>query len=122
MRILLAVSMTLILNTITYGQDPETRLDNPVRREDILALPRRRAAPRLTLQRALKIAETFIKKERLAISSCYLFEARWVSYDTHPESGAWEFFWVSTNHGSEDIRIAVSLEGKAKRLPIPGAT
>lgn len=122
MRILLAVSMTLILNTITYGQDPETRLDNPVRREDILALPRRRAAPRLTLQRALKIAETFIKKERLAISSCYLFEARWVSYDTHPESGAWEFLWVSTNHGSEDIRIAVSLEGKAKRLPIPGAT
>ena len=122
MRILLTVSMTLALNAIVYGQDSETRLGHPVRREDILALPRRDAAPSLTLQRALKIAETFVKKERLGISSCYLFEARWVSYGTDPKSGAWEFWWVSTKHDSSDIRVAVSLDGKAKRLPIPGAT
>lgn len=119
MRFLLIVSITLVLNTIAHSQGPETRLDRPITREDVLALPRRDAAPSLTLQRALKVAETFIKKERLDVSSCYLFEARWVSYDTHPKSGAWEFWWVSTKYGSDDIRLAVTLEGKAKRLPIP---
>jgi hypothetical protein len=68
----------------------------------------------------LKVAETFIKKERLDVSSCYLFEAGWVSYDTSPESGAWEFWWVNTKYGAGDIRIAVSLDGEAKRLPIAG--
>lgn len=121
MRILLIVSMTLVINTIAYSQDSESRLGRTITREEVLALPPRHA-PRLTLQRALKIAERFVKKERLDISSCYLFEARWVSYDTSPESGAWEFWWVSIKYGSEDIRIAVSLDGKAKRLPKPGAT
>ena len=121
MRILLIVSMTLIPNTIAYGQDSESRLDHPIRREALLALPRRDAAPGLTLQRALKIAEAFIKKERLGISSRYLFEARWVSYDLAPEAGAWEFWWVSTRHGSDDVRIAVPLNGRPRRLPIPGA-
>jgi hypothetical protein len=114
--------MILVLNTIAYSQDYETRLGRTITREDVLALPRRDVAPSLTLQRALKIAEAFLKKERLNISSCYLFEARWVSYNTNPESGAWEFWWVNTKHGSDDIRIAVPLDGKPKRLPIPGAT
>jgi len=121
MRILLIVSITLILNTFAYSQDSEPRLGRPITRADVLALPRRDWAPSLTLQRALKTAEKFIKKERLDISSCYLFEAKWVSYDTNPESGAWEFWWVSTKQGSKDIRIAVSLDSKAKLLPIPGA-
>ena len=122
MRILLIVSMTLVINTIAYSQDSEARLSRTVAREEVLALPPRHAAPSLTLQRALKIAQTFVKKSRLDISSCYLFEARWVSYDINPESGAWEFWWVSIKYGSLDIRIAVSLDGKPKRLPNPGAT
>lgn len=122
MRILLIVSMTLVLNTFAYGQDSDTRLERPVTLKQILALPSRSAPPRLTLQRALKIAETYMKKERLGISSRYLFEARWVSYDTDPEAGAWEFWWVSTKYGSDDVRVAVSLDGKPRRLPIPVAT
>jgi hypothetical protein len=121
MRILLIVSTTLALNTIAYGQSSESRLERTITREQILALPRRNAVPRLTLQRALKIAEAYVKKERLGISSRYLFEARWVSYDTVPETGAWEFWWVSTRYGSDDVRVAVSLDGKPKRLPIPSA-
>lgn len=121
MRILLVVSMTLVLHTIAYGQDSETRLERPVTQKQILALPPRNAAPSLTLQRALRIAETYIKKERIGISSRYLFEARWVSYDTDPETGAWEFWWVSTKYGSDDVRIAVSLDGKPRRLPIPAS-
>lgn len=119
MRLLLIASMALMLSTMTYGQEPKTRLPHPVTRADILALPRRDSAPRLTLQRALQIAETFIKKERIAISSCYLFQARWVAYDTDPESGAWEFWWVSTKPDADDVRIAVPLAGRARRLPSP---
>jgi len=117
MRFFLIVLITLVLNTIAYSQDPESKLGRTITREDVLALPLRDVAPRLTLQRALKIAETFVKKKRLDISSCYLFEARWMSYDTTdttPESGAWEFWWVNIKRGSRDIRIAVSVNGKPK--------
>ena len=114
MRIFLIVLITLVLNTIAYSQDTESKLERTITRDDILALPRRDVAPRLTLQRALKIAETFVKRKRLDISSCYLFEARWVSYNLTPESGAWEFWWVNIKRNSRDIRIAVAVNGKPK--------
>jgi hypothetical protein len=76
----------------------------------------------LTLQRALKIAERFVKKRQFDLSSSYLFEAKWVSYETTPETGAWHFWWVSTKASKPDVRISVSLDGKPKLLPSPGAT
>jgi hypothetical protein len=124
MRIVLIALLIFILNALTYGQEPDgpTTLGNTITRKQVLELPRRDSAPKLTLQRALKIAETFIKKKRLDISSRYLFEAKWVSYDTNPETGAWHFWWVSTRHTKTDVRIAVSLDGKPTLLPLPGAT
>jgi hypothetical protein len=122
MRILSIASTLLVLATVASGQDEETRLSHPITRADILSLPRRDAAPALTLQRALKIAERFAKKQKVDLSSAYLFEAKWVSYATTPETGAWHFWWVSTKHSEPDVRIAVSVDGKPKLLPLPGAT
>ena len=125
MRIVLIALITLILGPVAYSQEPdqETHLSNTITRKQVLELPRRDRAPGLTLQRPLKIAEGFIKKERLVISSCYLFEAKWVAYETTPETGAWHFWWVQVRSASpNDIRIAVSTDGKSKRFPSPGAT
>jgi hypothetical protein len=122
MRSLLMGSILLVLSTIAYGQNSETQLGRTITREEVLALPRRDVAPALTLQRALKIAERLTKKKKLDISAAYLFEAKWVSYPTSPETGAWHFWWVSTKHSKPDVRIAVSVDGKPTLLPLPGAT
>jgi hypothetical protein len=122
MRLLLIASTVLVLTTIARGQDEEMRLSHPITRAEILALPRRDAAPALTLQRALRIAGRFTKQQKIDLSSAYLFEAKWVSYDTTPVTGAWHFWWVSTKHSKPDVRIAVSVDGKPKLLPLPGAT
>jgi len=122
MRILFIASMLLVVTTIARAQDEEMRLSHPITRAEILSLPRRDVAPALTLQRALKIAERFTKKQKIDLSSLYLFEAKWVSYGTTPETGAWHFWWVSTKHSKPDVRVAVSVDGKPKLLPLPGAT
>ena len=122
MRILLIASILLLLPAVAHGQDEEGRITPPITRAQILALPRRNAAPTLTLQRALKIAERFTRKRRIDISSAYLFEAKWITDSARPETGAWHFWWVSTNHWKPDIRIAVSVDGKPKLLPLPGST
>ena len=121
-RILTIGLVTLLPAAVAHGQDSETKLGRPVTREEVLALPRRDNAPALTLQRALKIAERFTKNKKLDISSAYLFEVKWVSYPSNPETGAWHFWWVSTKHSKPDIRIAVPLDGKPRLLSVPGAT
>jgi hypothetical protein len=121
-RILLIGSITLLLAGVVNGQDSEIKLGRTIKREELLALPRRDAVPALTLQRAMKIAERFTKKKKLDISSAYLFEAKWSSSPNNPATGAWYFWWVSTKHSKPDIRIAVSLDGRPRLLPVLGAT
>ena len=122
MQCLFVVLTLLFVTAVACAQEDTGRLSPPITRAQILSLPRRDAAPPLTLQRALKIAERFAKKQKLVLSSAYLFEAKWVSYDTTPATGAWHFWWVSTKHSEPDVRIAVSVDGKPKLLPLPGAT
>ena len=86
---------------------------NQVSRREVLELPRRDAPPRINLQRALKIAEGFIRKLKVDISSCYLFEAVLVS---DQESG-WRFWWANIGGNdarNRDIRITVTMDGKAQ--------
>jgi len=122
MRLLLGALTPLLLVTLANAQDSEIRLGHTITREDVLALPRRDVAPALTLQSALKIAERFAKRKRLDLSSSYLFEAKWVSFATNPETGEWHFWWVSTKHSKPDIQIAVPLSGKPKLFTVNGAT
>ena len=122
MRFLFLVLLLTSLTVVARGQDEEMRLSHPITREELLALPRRDAAPTLPMQRALKIAERFVTKRKIDISSNYLFEAKWVTYSAHPLTGAWHFWWVSIDRSKPDVRIAVSVDGKAKLLPLPGAT
>lgn len=127
MRILLITLMILLLSVVASGQqskpaepnqgvDDSPKLGNPITVKQVLELPRRDGSPRITLKQALKIAENFIKKERINISSCYLFEAKWVQ-DKLDEEPSGHFWWVGVHRvgkPTEDVRITVSMEGKAK--------
>src|SRR5688572_29461728 len=117
MRILFV--LLILLPVFTFAQEPGPqdpdqggRLENPVTMEQILALPRRNWKPKVTLKQALQIAEHYIKKTELDVSSGYLFEARLISEDRRKSH--WQFWWVMTN--GRDFRITVSMNGDPQLL------
>ncbi len=115
--VLTIVLVASILSTVGLPQEPDqqTKFGNPISRRDVLELPRRDTSPRIDLQRALKIAEAFIKKRKIDISSCYLFEAKLISDERHEQS-VWRFWWVrmqGPNSSAEDVKIGVTMQGEA---------
>lgn len=80
-------------------------------------LPSTREAPRLSMQRAFRIADEFIEKEKIDVTNCYLF-----SVDLHRDEvnaePLWRFFWVGLHKGGSiapDIWIAVTMDGIGRR-------
>jgi hypothetical protein len=117
MRGVFIAAILLALAASAYSQDESQQFGNNIKREDVLALPRRDRAPQISLRRALKIAERFARTEHLNLSGCYLFEARLLMDETNPETQAWHFWWIRVNSNvGNDVRIVVSMNGKARRL------
>jgi hypothetical protein len=124
MRVIIIAFFAVILSLLTLGQQCNSQAQeqtgqfgSTINKRDVLELPRRDASPRIRLQRALKIAEGFIRQQKIDISSCYLFEARLISEERREES-TWSFWWVSVRGNStmtKDVRITVSMNGKPKR-------
>jgi hypothetical protein len=114
---------TLFLASLSYGQETKPQQEgqtsstfsHPITREALLELPRRDIAPSLSLREALKVAEKFIKRQKLDISSCYLFEVKLVEEKTGGMDPKWNFWWVRMRGGEgKDIRIIVTMEGEAE--------
>lgn len=88
-----------------------------------LPLPKDRFRPRLTLQSGLKIAEDYIKKNRIEITSYYLLEARFILYGDpnlpdNKKTPAWFYWWLRNNESQGDyVEIVVFMDGKAMRIP-----
>ena len=73
--------------------------------------------PRITLQRALKIAENYTKQQRIDLSPYYLLEARMIQYgDEKTKESRWLFRWVTPRPSTGGVEISVSMEGKPSRL------
>ena len=75
------------------------------------------ARPRLTMQRALKISERYLRRQRISISAYFLSEARLIDYggDRTPHELRWFFRWIASDRSS--IEITVSMTGKPSRAP-----
>ncbi|MFA6356593.1 MAG: hypothetical protein WCY23_05735 [Candidatus Omnitrophota bacterium] len=76
--------------------------------------------PQLTLQRALKLAESYIEKEEIDISSYYLHEAKYILYGSKDKQNpCWFFLWANENGALGDyVEIIVSIDtGNIRRLP-----
>ena len=123
MRILSFVLLLVTVSVVAHGQDPPATFGNNIRREDVLKLPPNRA-PRLSMQRALRIAQRFVFKKKLDVSSCYLWKAELMPLESNATENAWRFWWVRTipRHDKPDIIITVSMDGVAAHTPSPGAT
>ena len=100
-------------------QDPEMQLSNPISAEQLRLLAQMHKPPPLSLQAGLKLAEKFIRKEKIDTSSCYLFEGK-LLFASPPQESNWRFWWIcSADDGKtlKDLKITVSMRGVAKRLP-----
>jgi hypothetical protein len=127
MKIALTVLFILSLSTLSLAQTNqqpqlEPKPERSVTQRQIvdLPLPERNFRPKLTLQRALQLAERYIAKEKIDLSRFYLYEAKYISYGSkdHQEP-CWFFWWVNENGAAGNyVEIIVSIEtGNARRLP-----
>lgn len=79
--------------------------------------------PKLPLQDALKIAEAFIDKQHIDISSYWLYHAIliFVGDENTPDKDklpCWHFMWVNDSGAMGDyVEIMVTMDGKAGRAP-----
>ncbi len=96
-----------------------TIVDPNITQADIARLPLNKtwARPRLTMQRALKIAERYARSQRVRISSYFLLEARMIEYggDQAPRELRWFFRWGAPKR--LPVEITVSMFGKPSRSP-----
>ena len=126
MRIILALLIACSLGVASFGQKDKDRRPgqssqsqiNPKTQIVELPLLNRGYRPKIALQEALKLAESYIKREKIDTSSYYLLEARMIQYggEKDVKEPRWIFWWVHENGSLGNyIQITVSKEGKVER-------
>ena len=128
MKALVAILFSILFNPNLLAQTYQQPKPEPTPGPSItprqivdLPLPKRGSyRPGLTLQKALKIADGYIRKERIDISHYYLIEARHILYGSKDnQDPSWFFWWVNENGAIGDyVEIIVSIKtGRVMRLP-----
>ena len=126
MRSTSVLLMVISLGVSVAGQKsndravPDQSQDRPSSGRQIIELPlsKRGLRPKISLQEALKLAESYIKREKIDASSYYLLEARMIQYggDKDLKEPRWFFLWVHENGSlGNHIEITISMDGKAAR-------
>jgi hypothetical protein len=128
MKALVALFFSILFNPILLAQTSQQPRPEPTPAPSItpkqivdLPLPKRGShRPSLTLQQALKIADSYIVKEKIDISRYYLYEAKYILYGSKDnQEPSWFFWWVNENGVIGDyVEIVVSIKtGSARQLP-----
>ena len=103
----------------TPGRDPQEPTIVQTKTIDLSLVRRKKEPPKISLRKALEIAEAYIEKEKIYVSEYYLREARQVYSEKGAEEPLWWFWWVKTNMVLGDyVEIVVSMNGKARRQPL----
>ncbi len=128
MKCVLTAFMILLLSTSTVAQTYQQLRLEPTSQETSITKPqvsqlpvtKRSYRPKLTMQRALKLAEGYIKRQKIDVSRYYLYEAKHILYGRkdNPDP-SWSFSWVSENGELGNyVNIIVSIEsGNIMQLP-----
>ncbi len=128
MKTLLTILLVIFLNSILFAQTNQQPNSKPTEKElsveqrQIVNLPvaKRKFRPKLSLQRALKLAENYIAKEKIDISSFYLYQAKYIMYGSKEnQQPSWFFWWVNEDGALGNyVEIVVSIETRSVgRLP-----
>jgi|SRR4029453_166739 hypothetical protein len=116
-----AVLFIICCSSVALAQtSPEPKPKKSITQERIvdLSLIKRNFRPKLTLQAALKLAESYLEKEKINTSAFYLFEVRYTLYGSKEKEPCWRFWWVNETGAAGDyIELIVSTEtGSVRRL------
>ena len=121
--------LTLIISLLLCQSGPglikQTRTTRPEKAPDSILLQKTTQLPRpvpkppkVTLQQALGIAERYIEREKIDVTSFYLIEAKLIFPTEKVEDQQWHFWWVSmTMELGNYIEITVTMDGEVKRIP-----
>jgi hypothetical protein len=114
--------MSLNPYSLVPKQHPKPKQEASVAQQRVvdLHLPKPSFKPKLTLQRALQLAERFIAKEKIDLSPYYLYQAKYILYGSKDnQEPCWFFWWVNEGGALGNyIEIIVSIEtGNVRRLP-----
>jgi hypothetical protein len=85
-----------------------------------LTLSQRSFRPKLTMQRALQLAESHLKREKIDLSPFYLYEAKYILYGSKDDQEpCWFFWWLNENGALGNyVQLVVSIEtGNVRLLP-----
>jgi LAS superfamily LD-carboxypeptidase LdcB len=114
MKTLLTSLLIIFLNGILFAQtnqpsdskqtkqEPLFKQSQTSELQDQILLPnnKKKFRPKLTLQRALQLAENYIEKEKIDISSFYLYQAKFIMFGGKEQNQpAWHFWWLNEKAG-----------------------
>ena len=107
------------------GQSPKNTQDSGVNNQQIVNLPRtpHTYKPKLLMQDAMKVADDFIRKQHIDISSYWLSQINFTLYGDKNTADkdkipCWYFWWMSETAAAGDyIEIFVDMDGRAWRVP-----
>jgi hypothetical protein len=118
---ILTLIISLLFCQFHPGQADQTeqKEPHPIAGQQATDLPRPTPVPpKITLQKALAIADRYIQKEKIDVSSFYLREAKLIFPTEKVEDRQWHFWWVGVKGESgNNISIVVSMVGEASRRP-----
>jgi len=129
MRASLICTTTLIISSsfgitrLVAGRSAsETHLKASQQKTSELPLGERHSRPKLSLETALKIAQTFVQKEHTDSSSYWLYQAHFVLYGAdnvrdEEKTPCWHFTWLSDRNPGRKMEIVVSMNGQPMETP-----
>ncbi len=128
MKIFITILLVTFLSSALFAQTNQPSSSKPTKQEPLLEqnqivlLPvaNRKFRPKLSLQRALKLAENYIEKEKIDISSFYLYQAKYILYGSKEnQKPAWHLWWVNEDGALGNyVEILVLIDtGRVSQLP-----
>ena len=122
----IVILLLLISSGTTTGETPTspTSPGGAISNQEMAPPPpvRHQYRPKLPMQSALKVAESYIEKEHIDISRYWLYRATWFlrgeEKDENGRQPYWSFWWVNESGTmGDDVVIVVSMDGIASRQP-----
>lgn len=132
MKILITSLLIIILNSALLAQTNQISDSKRTKQEfslrqtpeirDQILFPnnKKKFRPKLTLQRALQLAENYIEKEKIDISSFYLYQAKFIMFGGEEQKQpAWHFWWLNEKTAVGDyVQLVVLINtGSVQKIP-----
>jgi len=116
MKYLLCILAIFLCSAAAFSQN---KTDKPTDKQTLKFPQFNGSKPRIEMQKALKIMEKFIKKEKIKTSNYYLSRVNLIQYGAaNNKQIVWYFRWINIDGAVGDyIEIAVFMDGSVRRLP-----